>query len=234
RYEAEDSKGNLATKDRMIVVTMDTINPTISLLGLLVDTLNYLDTYTEAGSNADDTCAGINNVDVHGAVNTSVLGDYELDEDKYVISDNYDKNLTLTKTNDGTYYSDYLKNKYWGFYTIIYNTADNSGNKADEVVRFVNVQECSWKGIAEGLDQYISMYPNPTKGEFVVVVDLPQSENIVIKVTNMLGEEIEFISQPNSKGGVFSIDLANFANGVYFVQLQTDNASTVKKVTLAK
>ncbi|MBT7038892.1 MAG: T9SS type A sorting domain-containing protein, partial [Bacteroidetes bacterium] len=94
---------------------------------------------------------------------------------------------------------------------------------------------CSWNGVEEsGLAQYIEMYPNPTKGEFYISVELPQSENLLIKVSNMLGDELEIITKSNTQGGMFKVDLGAFADGVYFVQVQTDEASTVQKVTLAK
>ncbi|MFC2114564.1 immunoglobulin-like domain-containing protein [Bacteroidota bacterium] len=449
RYTAQDSIGNVAFEDRIIVVNMEKIAPEITLLGKLVDTLNFLQTYTEAGWNAFDTCSGLNNVDITGiVVNTSVLGDYELiytafdkngnsvsasrmvyvrdledpvislrgystldievhnpyvedgvdlsdnyctkltadvtgsvdihtlgmytltysvtdcngngpvsvqrvvnvidttapvisvkmphyngetftvevgdvfyaplmnvtdnynklsemnpvfggtyitefgvngvtnklgsftytytvidesgnssyieytinvvdteapvislegnyvinlcrfdkiDEDNYTIKDNYDLNLTLDVPKDGSYYKDYEVNMYWGFYTIIYNATDNSGNKAKQVVRYVNVQECSWYGMEENdLSQLVKVYPNPTRGEFMVAIDLPQSENIVIRVTNMLGEEIDLLSENSSKGGVFKLNLGDYSDGVYFVQVKTDNSSTVQKITLSK
>ena len=446
RYEAKDSKGNTATKDRIVVVNMEMIAPDISLLGLLIDTIAYMDPYNEAGWTANDTCSGLDRVDVMGKVDETVLGDYELiytaydlngntatasrmiyvrdledpqislnglsvmdievhnafvdpwvmvndnypcaildaivtggpvdihtlgtynltysitdcngngpvsvyrtvnvvdttapvieialpnydgevftlevfdyfkvphmtetdnykvdkvektgtfntefptgqatklgtymytytvsdesgnsafveftinvvdtekpviklvgdqvvnlcrydelAEDKYTIMDNYDVGLTLTTPNDGTYYSDYMVNKYWGFYTIIYNTEDLSGNKAAQVVRFVNVQECAWNGLEErGLGQYVDMYPNPTKGAFYVNVDLPQSENLVIRVSNMLGEQLEIITENNTYGGLFELDLGAYANGVYFVQLQTDEDRIISKVTLTR
>ncbi|MBT3301613.1 MAG: DUF5011 domain-containing protein [Bacteroidetes bacterium] len=447
RYEAKDSKGNTEIKDRMIVVNMDMDAPSLTLNGKLVDTLNYMASYMEAGWVADDTCSGFDRVDVMGTVDTFALGDYEitytaydmngntttatrmvyvrdlvdpsislngysimdievhnafndpgvavsdnypcnkleavvsggpvdihtlgsytlvyeitdcngngpvsvtrvvnvvdttapviiiaqpnydgeaftlevydyfklpmiteldnykvnsvveggtyvsefgmegqstklgtfnytytvLDEsgnssfveftievvdtekpvisliggsvvnlcrykelakNEYSIDDNYDTGLMLDDDADGTYFSDYMVNKYWGFYTIIYNTEDNSGNKADEVVRYVNVQECSWNGVEEsGLEQYVKMYPNPTKGEFYISVELPQSENLLIKVSNMLGDELEIITKSNTQGGMFKVDLGAYADGVYFVQVQTDEASTVQKVTLAK
>ncbi|MBL6964169.1 MAG: T9SS type A sorting domain-containing protein [Bacteroidetes bacterium] len=204
----------------------------------------YMYTYTvsdESGNSAYVEFT-INVVDTEKPVIT-LIGDQvvnlcrydELAEDKYTIMDNYDVGLTLTTPDDGTYYSDYMVNKYWGFYTIIYNTEDLSGNKAAQVVRFVNVQECAWNGLEErGLGQYVEMYPNPTKGEFYINVDLPQSENLVIRVSNMLGEQLEIITENNTYGGLFKLDLGAYANGVYFVQLQTDDASVIQKVTLAK
>jgi PKD repeat protein len=447
RYEAQDSKGNVATKDRTVIVNMDMVAPTITLNGKTVDTLNYLQAYSYPGWMADDTCSGLNRVDISGMIDSSKLGDYELiytaydnngntatasrmiyvrdtedpsisllgysimdievhnpfvdpwvdvsdnypcksldvvvsggpvdihtlgtynltyeltdcngngpvsvsrvvnvvdttapvitiaqphyngevftievydyfmlpelsytdnyklnnmvhggtyvaefgeegqstklgtytytytvfdesgnsdfveftievvdteapvisligdyvinlcrfdtlDADDYTIDDNFDTGLELLKKRDGSYYDNYLQNMYWGFYTIIYNAVDNSGNAADQVIRYVNVQECSWYNIEEeGLAKYVNMYPNPTKGEFIVEIDLPTADNYVIKVTNMLGKELETIVETNTQGGVYRVDLGAYADGVYFVQVQTDEETTIKKVTLSK
>ncbi|MBT3421270.1 MAG: T9SS type A sorting domain-containing protein, partial [Bacteroidetes bacterium] len=205
-------------------------------------TFNYTYTVLDESGNSSFVEFTIEVVDTEKPVISLIGGSVvnlcrykELAKNEYSIDDNYDTGLMLDDDADGTYFSDYMVNKYWGFYTIIYNTEDISGNKADEVVRFVNVQECSWNGVEEsGLAQYIEMYPNPTKGEFYISVELPQSENLLIKVSNMLGDELEIITKSNTQGGMFKVDLGAFADGVYFVQVQTDEASTVQKVTLAK
>jgi len=63
---------------------------------------------------------------------------------------------------------------------------------------------------------------------------LPTSTNLVINVTDMLGQTLNSMNLNNSKGGVFHIDLSNQSAGVYFVNIQTSESSITKKITLTK
>jgi len=150
------------------------------------------------------------------------------------VSDNYDATVKITTT--GTYFSDYYINRYIGLYTIIYNSTDNSGNKADEITRFVNVEECPKSiSIKEGdMDKMVKVYPNPSTGQFMLEVELPVATSLEITVTDMLGQQMSTQSMVNSKGGLFSIDLSNQSAGVYFITVNTNETSVVKKVTLTK
>ena len=76
----------------------------------------------------------------------------------------------------------------------------------------------------------IVVYPNPTSGVFNI--DYTNATNI--KVINTLGvlvyeTKIEELSQ-----GTKSVDLANFANGIYMITVSNDNGSSIHKVILNK
>lgn len=149
------------------------------------------------------------------------------------VTDNYDKNLPVNVT--GSYFTDYLLNKYIGLYVIIYSAVDNSGNEALKLTRYVNVDECEKSiGIEEGLARYVKVYPNPTQGEFIVDVQLPKSTTLSITITDVIGQQLNVISLPSTYGGTFRIDLSNQSAGIYFVNIQTDESSLVRKITLTK
>jgi hypothetical protein len=112
---------------------------------------------------------------------------------------------------------------------------DNSGNEALKVTRYVNVDECEKSiGMEEGLARYVRVYPNPTRGEFLVDVQLPQNTELSIVITDMLGHQINALSLHNTVGGTFRIDLSNQAAGVYFVNVTTTESSIIEKITLTK
>ena len=93
-----------------------------------------------------------------------------------------------------------------------------------------------WDPVVTGINESNSenpefiVYPNPTNGIFNV--DYNKANNI--KVTTILGvvvyaEKLELLSS-----GTKSIDLINFANGIYFINVSNGQGSSRHKVILNK
>ena len=143
--------------------------------------------------------------------------------DSVNITDNYYKNLVVTK--GGNYISDYLVNRIEGYYYISYDVTDGSGNKADQVLRYVIVNDCHSSIDNTGLSSHIQVYPNPSSGEFNLNFDLPLSANVTITITNYLGQKVKVIPLSNISNGLFTIQLENSAEGLYYVNIQTENES---------
>ena len=77
------------------------------------------------------------------------------------------------------------------------------------------------------LNEKISIYPNPSNGKlFISTSEVIKS----IKVTNIIGKEI----YSNNNFNYNSIDLINFNNGVYFIDLSTEKGTITKKIILTK
>lgn len=68
-------------------------------------------------------------------------------------------------------------------------------------------------------EQYVSIYPNPSEGKFVVHTSLSTAQ---FSVFNLLGPQV-LPEQSSSE-----IDLSNFPKGIYFVVIQ-DGKSTINK-----
>lgn len=78
----------------------------------------------------------------------------------------------------------------------------------------------------------LKIYPNPCK-EQKVTLELKNQEFMEIKITNITGKEIYFnrTDIPESKK---QIQLNNFPNGMYLVQIKTtDNKIVAKKLLVA-
>jgi hypothetical protein len=105
-----------------------------------------------------------------------------------------------------------------GDYSVV--VTDGNGCTANEtftITSFVGVQENS---------TYFSVYPNPTSG----VVSIVLKENIngtTFTISNSLGQLIKTISV---SGTQIDIDLSEFANGIYFIQLMDENSKTVRRI----
>jgi hypothetical protein len=76
----------------------------------------------------------------------------------------------------------------------------------------------------------IAVSPNPSNGIFNV--DFSSASNI--KIINMLGVVIHEEKVDNAGAGTRSIDLSSFTNGIYFVNVQSGDASSNLKAILNK
>jgi PKD repeat protein len=77
----------------------------------------------------------------------------------------------------------------------------------------------------------IRLYPNPTKGEFFLVADEFQSEELSIEVTDVRGRLVYIESQRNVFGGFqIRVDLSGEAEGVYQVKISDGTRTAYKRV----
>ena len=72
----------------------------------------------------------------------------------------------------------------------------------------------------------ISVYPNPSSGNFTIT---SITEITSIKIYNVLGEFV-FSSQPQTTN--YELDLQNKSKGVYFLEMQSDKGSEIKKIII--
>jgi len=79
-----------------------------------------------------------------------------------------------------------------------------------------------------------TIYPNPSKGEFTINIELAKQENIQIRVFNIVGQEIFTKKIADTQVGKFTIDLSSQSNGIYFVELKTNEQVSSKKISLVK
>jgi hypothetical protein len=150
----------------------------------------------------------------------------------YTVKDNFDNSITATV--GGTYITNYLVNFNAGYYTLTHNAVDNSGNKATEVTRHINVAECNLSVKGGGLDEYVKLYPNPNSGMFTMDIQLPKFQDITVNIINSMGQTVKKMSEKNSRGGIYQVDLSNYSDGVYMVRINTGNEVTVKRVTVTR
>lgn len=85
-----------------------------------------------------------------------------------------------------------------------------------------------------GLDKIVSIngvtvYPNPAKGIISIVTD-KELNNGMLKLLNINGQVV--LQHTNLTGNRFTVDMAGYANGVYFVEVTTDAA--VQRIKLVK
>lgn len=87
-------------------------------------------------------------------------------------------------------------------------------------------------GISENtIENSISIYPNPTTNQITMEFELAETKNVSIDIKNVLGQTVKIISNSEFRKGnnKIEIELSDLINGVYFVQLESENKRSNKK-----
>lgn len=79
-------------------------------------------------------------------------------------------------------------------------------------------------------------YPNPFNPVTVIKFDIVKSQNVKLRVFNMLGEEITVLVDQNLTPGSYSVDFnaGSYSSGMYFYRLETQGFSDTKRMVLVK
>ena len=80
------------------------------------------------------------------------------------------------------------------------------------------------------LDASIRVFPNPTKGDLTVSFDSTPYDTAIIRITNMIGEEI--FSKTIHDIATESINLTSNSKGLYFISLIIDGEIINRKICL--
>lgn len=85
----------------------------------------------------------------------------------------------------------------------------------------------------EPSDGDVAIYPNPSTGVFTVSLKNLDSRKVDLRIMNVIGNEI-FRETLTSTDAQFqkTIDLNRFAKGLYYVKLEADGFSTVRRVVV--
>ncbi len=116
-------------------------------------------------------------------------------------------------------------------------TVSSNGNYSVEIT---NAKGCSatsnnYNFISIGIKNIsgasINVYPNPANGTIFIETLEKINKDIQLSVYNLLGKMVYCETYLNT-GQAHRIDLASYANGIYFVRLQQDSEVTIQKITL--
>lgn len=79
----------------------------------------------------------------------------------------------------------------------------------------------------------LNVYPNPTTGLFTLDFDVNNTEDVQVRILDMIGKEVEF-KQFNRVQGAFTtvMDLTGLAQGTYMLQVMVGNTSQMKRIIL--
>ena len=163
----------------------------------------------------------------------------------YTVSDNYDSVKYIKIDTIGTFITN-GGTSLEGNYSLAYMAIDRSGNKTISAYRGITVlsekySQC-YSGILPGLspDKYVSVYPNPGPGVFVVSMNFPPDDNGYaihaenITVTDVLGRKVATIGIEALNNNSFRVDLNDRQSGIYFLNIIAGNQKVVKRIEILR
>ncbi|MFD3001350.1 T9SS type A sorting domain-containing protein [Pontibacter toksunensis] len=85
----------------------------------------------------------------------------------------------------------------------------------------------------ESGDEKVAIYPNPSTGIFTISLRNLDTRKVELRIMNVIGNEI-FHETLTSGDAQFqkTVDLNRFAKGLYYVKLEADGYSTVRRVVV--
>ena len=119
---------------------------------------------------------------------------------------------------------------YKTYYGIVQsgNTGPGSGHNTitETVIIYTSVNELEQK-------IEVNVFPNPTSDYLNIYVQPGLESNIRATIVNPLGQEI--ISKENIQPAVqYAFDLSNLSEGIYYLKLEANGVSSVKKIIVTK
>lgn len=120
-----------------------------------------------------------------------------------------------------------------GTYTGQVNISSNGGDITIPIDYLVNVEKLSEIPTDFSLSQN---YPNPFNPTTTFEFSIPHSTNVILKIYDMLGKEIETLVNENKLPGTYKVtyNASNLASGIYVFRLETDDFIESKKSILLK
>jgi photosystem II stability/assembly factor-like uncharacterized protein len=115
-----------------------------------------------------------------------------------------------------------------GIYGTILKTTDGGG----EIISGINSYS---NEIPDGYALYQN-YPNPFNPSTIIKYEIPNKQQVSIKIYNVLGNEIESLINEVQSAGIYEVtwNAANLPSGIYYYKIHTENYSNSKKMLLVK
>ncbi len=85
---------------------------------------------------------------------------------------------------------------------------------------------------SNNLEDAISVYPNPTSNKVQITINLKEKNDLKVNVMDISGKVLNTVQLKNVSNGSFAVDLSDFANGMYFIQISNEVSIVSKKVVL--
>lgn len=120
-------------------------------------------------------------------------------------------------------------NKRVLFSTLSFATSDTTIMR-DSILTLLNITS-----IAEfpNVVNTFSVYPNPAKDNVSIYLDLKETTNLLVEITDVVGKQVAVVINEKQHGIVTKqFSTTTLQNGNYFVRLQANGKTTTKQLTV--
>ena len=117
-----------------------------------------------------------------------------------------------------------------GTYTVVLTGTIAGCTSTSTLTILVGVSSVDQVSLEEG----ISIYPNPSNGQFTLKIDMNDAQVIDVELYNAIGQIITTKSINHTNSSVVNFDVSNQSNGFYFVKIKTKNGTVTKRVSVSK
>jgi hypothetical protein len=102
-----------------------------------------------------------------------------------------------------------------------------------EVITVVDDRE--YKQLPENFALYQN-FPNPFNSNSVIRYNLPNNEQVILEVFDLLGQKVKALVDQYQTAGTYSVtfEAGSLPSGIYFFRLKTEKAILTKKLTILK
>jgi plastocyanin len=91
-------------------------------------------------------------------------------------------------------------------------------------------QAASTVGVNDQVQSDLKIYPNPTKGIFKISSENLKDQTLEISVLDISGKKI--LSRTCSDANEYTFDISGESRGYYFIRINSENASYVRRIVL--
>jgi hypothetical protein len=86
-------------------------------------------------------------------------------------------------------------------------------------------------GIKENTVSTLEIFPNPNTGNFEIKLSNQNYQDVTVTMMNILCETVMQENVTNTNAPL-QIDASNFEEGLYYIKVQTDNTTYLRKVII--
>lgn len=132
-------------------------------------------------------------------------------------------------------YMDYTDDVAMNMFTVNQCTRMNAVTNSGPYAALLTSNVCTPAGVASISGNVLgaNVFPNPSSnGHFTLTVDLAGRSDMTIRISNSLGQLVKTISENNTYGGSYEVDLSAEADGVYFVEISAGEETNVQRVLI--